>query len=178
VDILDGEVDVRLWIHGANLEKQSEQWRHYLEGLLAVERSNVTFGGAYDRGALGSLMAAIDWVVVPSIWNETGPIVVLEAFRQGRPVICSDIGGMSEKVEDGLNGLHFRRGDEAHLAKVMERAVETPSLWDELRAGIPEPNGSSLESNVETLIQMYNRLLEDRSSRPPSPQGSAQPIHR
>ena len=56
-------------------------------------------------------MARIDWVVVPSIWWETGPLVVMEAFQYGRPVICSDIGGMSEKVTDGVNGLHFRRRD-------------------------------------------------------------------
>ncbi len=70
-------------------------------------------------------MAGIDWVVVPSIWWETGPIVVLEAFQYGRPVICSDIGGMSEKVTDGVNGLHFRRRDPEHLADVMQRAAET-----------------------------------------------------
>jgi len=161
VDILADDLDVRLWIHGANLEKQSGPWREYLEERLAVERSNVTFGGPYDRRAVASLMAAVDWVVVPSIWHETGPIVVLEAFRHGRPVICSDIGGMSEKVRDGFNGLHFRRGSAKHLAEVMERAVETPSLWGELRAGIPEANGAAIESNVEALVQMYNRLLKE-----------------
>ena len=44
-------------------------------------------------------MRATDWVVIPSIWWETGPLVALEAFQNGRPVICSDIGGMSEKVD-------------------------------------------------------------------------------
>ena len=62
-------------------------------------------------------MARIDWVVVPSIWWENGPLVILEAFQHGRPVICSDIGGMSEKVTDGVNGLHFRRGDPRDLAR-------------------------------------------------------------
>ena len=97
----------------------------------------MTFAGPYDRAELGKLMAEIDWVVVPSIWWETGPLVVMEAFQHGRPVICSDIGGMSEKVTDGVNGLHFRRRDAAHLAETMLHAAETPGLWDELRAGIP-----------------------------------------
>jgi glycosyltransferase involved in cell wall biosynthesis len=89
--------------------------------------------------------------------------VVLEAFRHGRPVICSNIGGMSDKVENGINGLHFRRGDPKHLAEVMEHAVETPSLWEELRAGIPDSNGASLDSNVEALTQIYDGLLENRA---------------
>ncbi len=78
-------------------------------------------------------MANVDWVVVPSIWWETGPLVVMEAFQYGRPVICSDIGGMSKRVTDGVNGLHFRRRDAEDLARKMQRAAETPGLWDELR---------------------------------------------
>ncbi len=77
-------------------------------------------------------------MVVPSIWWETGPLVVWEAFQHGRPVICSDIGGMSEKVTDGVNGLHFRRGDADDLAETMLRAAETPGLWEQLHAGIPD----------------------------------------
>ena len=65
-------------------------------------------------------------MVVPSIWWETGPLVVMEAFQYGRPVICSDIGGMSERVTDGVNGLHFRRRDPDDLARKMQRAAETP----------------------------------------------------
>ena len=62
-------------------------------------------------------MAEIDWVVVPSIWWENSPLVIQEAFLHGRPVICSDIGGMAEKVEHEVNGLHFRVGDHAALGR-------------------------------------------------------------
>jgi glycosyltransferase involved in cell wall biosynthesis len=101
-------------------------------------------------------------VVVPSIWWETGPIVVWEAFQNGRPVISSDIGGMSEKVTDGVNGLHFRTGDPEDLARVLQRAAETPGLWDKLRAGIPAEPGHSIAEDVETVRGIYNGLLADR----------------
>ncbi len=52
-------------------------------------------------------------------------------------MICCDIGGMSEKVTDGVNGLHFRRRDPEHLAEVMQRAAETPGLWEELQRRYP-----------------------------------------
>ena len=45
-----------------------------------------------------SLMADLHWVLVPSIWWENSPLVIQEAFFHGRPVICSDVGGMAEKV--------------------------------------------------------------------------------
>ena len=132
--ILGDEFDGHLWIYGANLEKQAPEWQRPLRRSRArPHRANVTFAGSYERADLAELMARIDWVVVPSIWWETGPLVVWEAFQHGRPVICSDIGGKSEKVTDGVNGLHFRRGDPESLARVMEHAAETPGLWDELR---------------------------------------------
>ena len=162
MDRLGTDVDAHLWIHGANLEKQGPVWREQLGEQLAMERANVTFAGAYDRAAVGALMAEVDWVLVPSIWWETGPIVVLEAFRHGRPVICSDIGGMAEKVEDGVTGLHFRRGDEHHLAEVIRRAAQTPGLWDQLHAATPEHPGQSLEANVADLVAIYDRLLAER----------------
>jgi glycosyltransferase involved in cell wall biosynthesis len=182
MDELEERVELHLSIHGANLDKQAEPWREQLEALLAVERGTVTVAGSYDHDALGSLMALVDWVVVPSIWRETGPIVVLEAFRAGRPVICSDIGGMAEKVEDGVNGLHFHRGDAAHLAQVIERAAQSPQLWDELRARIPS-HPASLESNVAELTEIYERLLSPEAASEsvtvtPPPPHTGQPSRR
>ena len=84
-------------------------------------------------------MAAADWVVVPSIWFENAPLVILEAFRHRRPVICGGIGGMAELVTDGVDGLHAPVGDPAGLAAVLRRAAEEPGLWDRLVAGIRPP---------------------------------------
>jgi glycosyltransferase involved in cell wall biosynthesis len=104
-------------------------------------------------------MAEIDWVVVPSIWWETGPLTVWEAFQNGRPVICSDIGGMSEKVSDGVNGIHFRTGDPRDLADTMRRAADTPGLWEDLAAGIPPNAAHPMATHLEAVTDIYRRLL-------------------
>src|SRR6185312_12674134 len=110
------------------------------------------------------LMAQVDWVVVPSIWWETGPIVVWEAFQNGRPVISSDIGGMSEKVTDGVTGLHFRTGDPRDLAEVIRRAAETPGLWDEMHARVPREPAHDISEDLEIMTGIYRGLLERRRS--------------
>ncbi len=46
-----------------------------------------------------------DFLVVPSQWLETGPLVVLEAFAAGIPVLGSALGGIKELVKDQENGL-------------------------------------------------------------------------
>jgi glycosyltransferase involved in cell wall biosynthesis len=158
MSILGDDFDGHLWIHGANLERQPEQFREHFEELLESVPPTVSFAGRYDHARdLPKLMRRTDWVMVPSIWWETGPLVVLEAFLHGRPVICSDIGGMSEKVEDGVNGIHFRTGDPDSLARAMLRAVETPGLWDKLHAAVPPVY--DIQDHAAAMNGIYKRLL-------------------
>ena len=98
--------------------------------------------GPYDRSEVPELMAQCDWVVVPSLWFENAPLVVLEARRAGRPVICSAVGGLSELVRDDIDGLHVPRGDAAALAETMAAVAGDRALWSRLAAAIvppPEP---------------------------------------
>jgi glycosyltransferase involved in cell wall biosynthesis len=144
-----------LRLHGANLDLQEHRFRNEIAALLAAAPS-VTDVGPYPPERAGEMMAAVDWVVVPSIWWENSPLVIQEAFAAGRPVICSDVGGMAEKVEDGVNGLHFRVGDPESLAATIRRAVTTPGLWDHLREGIPPPH--PMATHAAVLTAAYESL--------------------
>src|SRR5581483_10214998 len=147
-----------LRLHGANIAHQPEEFQAKFRRLLDAAGGDVTLVGRYRPDELPALMRAVDWVVVPSIWWENAPLVIQEANAFGRPVICSDIGGVAEKVTDGVDGLHFRAGDPASLAEVMERAVRTPGLWDRLRAGIRPVH--SLDRHVACLGDLYDELLQ------------------
>ena len=65
-------------------------------------------------------------------------MVIQEAFTAGRPLIVSNIGGMAEKVDDGVNGLHFSARNPQSLAKVMLNAT-SKTLWMELSENIEAP---------------------------------------
>jgi glycosyltransferase involved in cell wall biosynthesis len=160
----------RAWLHGANLDLQEHGFRDAIAELLAEAGEHVTYAGPYEPERVGELMAAVDWVVVPSVWWENSPLVIQEAFAHGRPVICSDIGGMAEKVADGVNGLHFRVGDPDSLAAVIGRVARSPELWERLRAGIPPVH--AMADHVAVLSEAYDRLLgetgEARESRWPA----------
>ena len=123
----------------------------------------MTLIGRYDHAALPRLMANVDWVVFPSIWWENSPLVIQEAFLHGRPVICGGIGGMAEKVTDGVNGLHFRARDPRSLAQTIRGAVSSPDLWETLRSGIPEV--CKIEDSVATLSDIYQTLLNHKTSK-------------
>lgn len=114
---------VRLDINGSGLEKQPFAIRRRI--LRAMKRLGETASlrGPYRAGEVGPLMETTDWMIMPSRWWENSPVVILEARRHGLPVICSDIGGMAEKIEHEVTGLHFRVGNAASLARTIERAV-------------------------------------------------------
>jgi glycosyltransferase involved in cell wall biosynthesis len=152
------EIDAKLWIHGANLDLQPPDFREEFDKLLEATQELVTFSGGYDQVDLPKLLSATDWVVVPSLWWENSPLVIQEAFLHGRPVICSDIGGMAEKVSDEVNGLHFRVRNPHSLARTMERAATTPGLWEKLRSGIPRVYG--MDDHIDSLTGTYRELLD------------------
>jgi glycosyltransferase involved in cell wall biosynthesis len=164
-------VDVHLSVHGANLELQPDEFRAEFDELLESTKETVTFEGEFNHDDLPSLMADTDWVVVPSIWWENSPLVIQEAAQHRRPVIASDIGGMAEKVHDGVSGLHFRAADPASLAETIRRAVSTRKLWDDLQRRIEPPY--EMDEHVRSLTRHYKELLASRSEEqlltPPAP---------
>jgi glycosyltransferase involved in cell wall biosynthesis len=151
------ESKARLSLHGGNLIHQPQQYRNQIQELLAETEQSVEFFGPYTQAELPELLSAVDWVVVPSIWWETGPLVIHEALAHNRPVICSDIGSMIEHVHHGVNGLHFRVGDAYSLADAIERAVGTPELWHQLRSAITPP--MSMDEHLARIYDVYRRLL-------------------
>jgi glycosyltransferase involved in cell wall biosynthesis len=148
-------------VHGANLDLHPGQFQNRIAELLERAGEHVTFIGAYDHDQLAGLMAEVDWVIIPSIWWENSPLVIQEAFHFGRPVIASDIGGMAEKVTDGVNGLHFRANDPSSLAATMQRAATEPGLWDRLRGGIRPVY--RMDEHAQRLSAIYEELLHDRT---------------
>ena len=108
--------------------------------------------------------AAIDVLVVPSIWPEVTGLVVLEAFLAGVPVVASRIGGLTEAVRDGVDGLLFCAGDAADLGRALRRLVEEPSLLHRLREARPVARTSA--DNAADLRSMAIEVVAAAPVRP------------
>jgi glycosyltransferase involved in cell wall biosynthesis len=81
-------------------------------------------------------LKSLDLLVVPSLWLETGPLVIYEAFAAGVPVVGARRGGIAELVEEDVNGLLFEPGSEEDLAQVLQLACQTPELVHQIRQRI------------------------------------------
>ncbi|GAB6043027.1 glycosyltransferase family 4 protein [Endothiovibrio diazotrophicus] len=147
---------IHLELHGANLDHQEPEFREQLQRLAEPLEARGVLGwtGAYEAGELASRMAGIDWVVIPSTWWENSPMVIQEAFAHGRPVLCSDIGGMAEKVRHGVDGLHVAVGSAPRWADALRQAATERALWQRLRAGItPPPAAAQVVAEHLALIR-------------------------
>lgn len=56
------------------------------------------------------------------------PLVILEAWAAGKPVVCSRVGGIPKLIDDGRTGLLFDSGDEAALTDCLRRLFTDPAL--------------------------------------------------
>jgi glycosyltransferase involved in cell wall biosynthesis len=150
----------QLSLHGSSAFQLQDTLDAFARSLEAAP--DALYRGAYARDEQARLIAEVDWVIVPSVWWENAPLVIQEAFAHGRPVICSNVGGMAEAVANGTNGLHFARGDSRSLAQTMRRAIEQPELWQQLRDGIGPVR--TIQDSADEHVSLYNRLMSDAAA--------------
>jgi len=136
---LRGNPDIVLTVFGAEREDVLRLFPT-LEPMVEAAGPSLTFAGRYDPLDAVELMRSVGWVVVPSVWWENSPVVIQEARRAGTPLIVSDIGGMAEKVERGVDGLHFKRAAPVDLARVITEAAN-PALRAQYGASVRDVMG-------------------------------------
>ncbi len=100
----------------------------------AARDCGATLEAALGRDEVPGWLAGLDLLVVPSLWWENAPFVVLEAQAAGTPVLVAGTGGMPELVEEGRDGWVFKVGDAADLATHLERLAADPALLAACRA--------------------------------------------
>jgi glycosyltransferase involved in cell wall biosynthesis len=74
----------------------------------------------------------IDVLIVPSLWHDPNPLVVLEALAWGTPVIAAQRGGIPEAVKEGKTGFLFDPACPGELTSLIHKFLKKPSLIPEL----------------------------------------------
>ncbi len=125
---------------------------------LRGDDARIQIGSVFSRSEdMTDLFRNLDVLVVPSIWYENSPNVILEALAHRTPVIVSDLGAMTELVQPEKNGLAFEPGNPQSLARQLARLVEQPELLTALTAGIgPVP---TMADEINELELHYQHLV-------------------
>jgi glycosyltransferase involved in cell wall biosynthesis len=128
---------------------------------LSSELRNVAFAGLVNEQRLAELLADALIVVVPSRWPEPFGMVVLEAWRDCRPVVATRRGALAEIVEDGATGLIVDAEDPLALVHAIERLVAEPDLARALgdRGRLEADTTYAMSAHVDALEATYQGLL-------------------
>jgi glycosyltransferase involved in cell wall biosynthesis len=97
-----------------------------------------------------------DVLAVPSQAIETGPLVVLEAFAAGIPVLGSRVGGIGDLVDDERNGLLVPARDAAAWAHALRRLASDRTLVRRLTAATRPPR--TMKDVAGEMHRLYLRV--------------------
>jgi hypothetical protein len=104
-------------------------------------------------------------LVVPSVWPENSPSVILEAMASGIPVIASDIGGIGELVEPGVTGFLVPPGDPRALAETITLVLADPHLRREMgEKALASVQQHDLRGQVGRMLAIFRELVDGRKA--------------
>lgn len=114
--------NAELHIYGRN--DREPEFVAELHALSSDALGKVEFHEPFEPRDMARVLAGIDVLVIPSRWHENSPLVLLNALATHTPVIVSDAEGMTEFVEERVNGYIFPMGDEVGLRELLKMLVK------------------------------------------------------
>lgn len=134
-------------------------WGNDKNDLILSKRlknqNNIEYKGEFKPEEKEEAYRSIDYLIVPSIWEENSPLVIHESLLYGTPVIASKRGGNVELIKEGKNGFLFDPDIKDSLFKVVYKLLTENIIID-------KPDSSmvvSISSHVDAIEELYNKLL-------------------
>lgn len=125
--------DVHLIICGDGPKKE-----YLIRVVHALElETNISFLGFIEETEKIELLSLADVVIVPSIVLDDGetegmPVVILEGMAAGRAIIASNVSGVSDVIQDGVNGILVQEKCPDQISDGVIRLIKDPVLKKEL----------------------------------------------
>jgi glycosyltransferase involved in cell wall biosynthesis len=110
---------------------------------------------------VGAELDRMDILVLPSLFGEGLPMVVLEAMAAGVPVVATRVEGVPEVLRDGRDGLLAEPGSARGLAEAIARIIRGEVNWAGLRQSALERHagGFSDRCMAEGVAEVYRDVL-------------------
>jgi glycosyltransferase involved in cell wall biosynthesis len=167
-----GDDGLRLVVAGAGpLQAEVAAW--------AASRPSVELAGEVTSRHCAELIAAARAILVPSTWEETFGLVVVEGMAVGTPAIAAGHGSLAELISPGTDGVLFRPGDPAALAAAIAEAAAHPEQYEAYgeQARKTYEQRFDPERSLEYLLEIYRFAIAHPVRHPAGPRASHLPSH-
>lgn len=145
---------------------------YYKEELMRIAGQlsifpKVHFTGYVDDETLRRLYKCASVAVFPSLYEPFG-IVALEAMASGVPVIVSDVGGLSETVENNVNGLKVEANNSDSLSRAISYLLDNPDAAERLKQNALKKVTETYDwrTIAERTRALYLKTLEEARGNP------------
>jgi len=145
---------IELHLYGAAGGGEERQYLSAVRALAGSDR-RIVFHGELTESNRRHAFWSFDILAVPSLWLEAGPLVVLEAFAAGLPVLGSNAGGIAELVTDGVSGRLVEVGSTTAWAQALRELGEQSHSG---RWSWRVPRVRSSGDVAEEMLEIYRRL--------------------
>jgi glycosyltransferase involved in cell wall biosynthesis len=137
-----------------------EYQRQTLELLRSLQLEDCVHWSGFTND-IPSAIRRLDALLLPSLFGEGMPMVVLEALAAAVPVVATRVEGTPEVVRDGIEGLLAEPGSASSLAERLCQLVSDREAWSAMsaRALVRHRTSFSDERMAERTAAVYQRLL-------------------
>jgi glycosyltransferase involved in cell wall biosynthesis len=133
------------------------------EQIIAASQTfpGIEYLGKLPKYKVLELMKDAQILVFPSLWYEGFPLVIVEAYAVGLPVIAANLGSQSSLIEHRRTGLHFQPGDPNDLVAQVEWALAFPDEIIKMRQAARAEFEMKYtdEKNYQMLMKIYQQAI-------------------
>lgn len=121
---------------------------------------NVELVGFLDGVEKARFLSGALFAVIPSEWHENFPVVALECFAAGKPILSSRMGGLPSIVSEGETGLLFTAGNAGEIAEKVRYLFSHPLDADRMgrRAREIVETKYSREQSYQDLLEIFQKV--------------------
>jgi len=151
------ESNVTLDIFGVGQGAEGDNYRRAIQRMVAGDQ-RIMFKPPMPADKVVEVLSDYDLLAVPSQWLESGPMVVLEAFAAGIPVLGSRLGGLMEIIRDGIDGILVEPTSISAWASAIRDIAGDRARLAALHASILPPR--TIATVADEMAELYRRVQQ------------------
>lgn len=163
--ILENNPETKLIIVGSSFFEGAVKtaYQEELIGLANKVSHGIIFTGFIPHNKLKYLYSVVDCVVLPSVWQDPCPLVVLETMASGTCLIASTVGGVPEVVEHEVTGVLVEPNQVDDLVFSIQTMLNNPQDMVEIGRSarmkvVAGYTWDHLVENMEKILEQFWKI--------------------